>query len=216
MTNFDKEQIAKGLSAAAEVIGTSLSDTAAEIMLRDLSRYEYQDVIEALGRCCRECKYKLTLADIVDRLPAGGQMLPAPPLSEFKRKLSESYSSPIPEAQLERIGSLVQKAMIESGYRHFLDFVLERCDKRPTAARVRDLLSEYVTDAAPDQDHSKADCVDCDGTRFVECIREWRLDESGEKQPTGKWRRCSVEEYKATPADWRGSAMCHCHAGYAA
>lgn len=65
------QRIAEYIGATAEVVGHELSDTALEIMVRDLQRYEAGSVISALERCARECKYKLTLADIIERLDDG-------------------------------------------------------------------------------------------------------------------------------------------------
>ena len=67
----DKTLIAKTIGGVAEVVGHELSPVALTIMVRDLERYPQDQVIGALHRCARECKYKLTLADIIDRLDDG-------------------------------------------------------------------------------------------------------------------------------------------------
>lgn len=55
----------------AEVTGTSLSKAGAMAFVRALQRYPEQQVIASLHRCQVECKYKLTIADIVSRLDDG-------------------------------------------------------------------------------------------------------------------------------------------------
>lgn len=67
----DKVFIAKTIGGVAEVIGHELSAAALEVMVRELDRYPETHVIGALHRCARECKYKLTLADILERLDDG-------------------------------------------------------------------------------------------------------------------------------------------------
>jgi len=67
----DTNLIAKTIGAVAEVTGTELSKMALTVMVRDLSRYPQEQVIGALHRCARECKYKLALADIIERLDDG-------------------------------------------------------------------------------------------------------------------------------------------------
>lgn len=53
-----------------ELIGQEISDAALKSVVQELSRYPAAASLEALARCRRECR-KLTLADILDRLPGG-------------------------------------------------------------------------------------------------------------------------------------------------
>lgn len=64
-------KILEALTVAAELTGTDLSDTAKAAMTEDLAGYELQSVLDALNRCRRECKFRLTLADILERLDSG-------------------------------------------------------------------------------------------------------------------------------------------------
>ena len=61
--------IEKMIAMTAELTGTELSARAIAMMVSDLSEYAAEDVTVALKRCRRECRYKLTLADIIERLP---------------------------------------------------------------------------------------------------------------------------------------------------
>lgn len=52
------------------VIGQSMTDTELAMVVSDLSVYSQESVIVALTRCRRELK-RITLSDIIDRLPGG-------------------------------------------------------------------------------------------------------------------------------------------------
>ena len=53
-----------------ELIGQPISDAAAKAILAELRTYPKADVMDALMRCQKEL-HKLTLADILDRIPSG-------------------------------------------------------------------------------------------------------------------------------------------------
>lgn len=59
----------KALAVTAELTGTDWSKPAIEVIERELSSYPEESVFLALRRCQNEVRYKLTLADILDRLP---------------------------------------------------------------------------------------------------------------------------------------------------
>jgi hypothetical protein len=61
----------QALAVAVELTGTQLSEVAARIMAQDLARYPEAQVLEALDRCRRELKGRLTIADVVSRLGDG-------------------------------------------------------------------------------------------------------------------------------------------------
>jgi len=65
------EELIKTLGVVAEVMGHELSPNAARMMIAELSQYNEPMVLAALRRCARECKYKLSLADIISRLDDG-------------------------------------------------------------------------------------------------------------------------------------------------
>jgi hypothetical protein len=64
-------KLSDALFATAELCGTKLSEIAAELMLTDLSAYPAKDVQQALSRCRRELKGRLTIAEIVSRIADG-------------------------------------------------------------------------------------------------------------------------------------------------
>lgn len=61
--------ILKALAVTAELTGTEWSKEACRMIADRLTGYPEPAVLEALARCQGEIKYKLTLADILDRLP---------------------------------------------------------------------------------------------------------------------------------------------------
>jgi len=61
-------RILESLVVAAEMTGTELSKAAIRGMEMELNEYPEDAVLKALARCRRELKYKLTLADIIERL----------------------------------------------------------------------------------------------------------------------------------------------------
>lgn len=65
------ERIIKAITVALELTGTTLSDPAVKVMLDELATYPEADVLAAIKRCCTELRGRLTLADILDRLPNG-------------------------------------------------------------------------------------------------------------------------------------------------
>lgn len=52
-------------------VGQELSDAALELICADLAAYPPKGVAEALQRCRREVRGRLSLADILDRIPCG-------------------------------------------------------------------------------------------------------------------------------------------------
>lgn len=59
------------LQSTAELCGTRLSEAAAEMLLSDLSCYPAPAVLQALTRCRKELKGRLTLAEIISRIDDG-------------------------------------------------------------------------------------------------------------------------------------------------
>lgn len=58
------------VKATYEVIGQEISDLAMQTIVAELSEYPTQSVLLALTRCRKELR-RLSLADILDRLPGG-------------------------------------------------------------------------------------------------------------------------------------------------
>jgi hypothetical protein len=61
--------ILKALAVTAELTGTEWSKEACRMIADRLMGYPEPAVLESLARCQGEIKYRLTLADILDRLP---------------------------------------------------------------------------------------------------------------------------------------------------
>lgn len=63
------ETLLRMLAVAVELTGTDLSKTAARVMAEELAAYPEPAVLIALARCRRELRGRLTLPDVLDRLP---------------------------------------------------------------------------------------------------------------------------------------------------
>ena len=85
--------IDKLLAATLEVTGTKLSDQAVNLMLNRLSRECPEAVKHALSRCAEECRYKVTLADILGRLPDRDNEAPTDPELAWQIALRELWPS---------------------------------------------------------------------------------------------------------------------------
>lgn len=57
--------VTQALAVVCEVTGTGMSDPAKRFVLRELESHPAQDVLRGLERSSKECKGRLTLADIV-------------------------------------------------------------------------------------------------------------------------------------------------------
>ena len=64
-------KLIKAVAVTAELLGTELSDVAAEVMCSDLSAYPLDQVLASLVRCRKEIKTRLTTADVIERLDDG-------------------------------------------------------------------------------------------------------------------------------------------------
>ena len=73
----DKQTIGAALTVTADLIGWDLKESAMRAMAARLERYPVPDVLGALDRCACECKYKLTLADVIERLPPSPESITA-------------------------------------------------------------------------------------------------------------------------------------------
>lgn len=84
------ESILQAIAIAAELTGTELSRAAAQVMGKDLAMYPEAQVLGSLTRCRRECKGRLTLADVISRLDDGR---PGPEEAWAKLPRDESVTS---------------------------------------------------------------------------------------------------------------------------
>ena len=76
LTVEEQEKIAELIDATAEILGSQIKPQIIKIMCDDLSDYEFNDIQAALTACRREVKGRLSLKDIIDRLPKKGDELP--------------------------------------------------------------------------------------------------------------------------------------------
>lgn len=60
----------EALTATYAAIGQEMSDVAMALIARDLEAYQLRDVFTALSRCRKELR-RMSLADILDRIPGG-------------------------------------------------------------------------------------------------------------------------------------------------
>ena len=61
----------EALAVTAELTGTELSKAASTALCAELVAYPEADVLASLARCRRELRGKMSLSDILDRLPNG-------------------------------------------------------------------------------------------------------------------------------------------------
>lgn len=71
---MNQEQQVKVLEALAVVLdmaGQDMSEPAMEMIVDELASFDFVEVKKAIRRCARECKYKITLAEIIERIDDG-------------------------------------------------------------------------------------------------------------------------------------------------
>lgn len=58
------------LAVLSEVTGTEWSKPTVQVIERELQAYPEAEVLKAISRCIAECSKRVTLADILDRIPS--------------------------------------------------------------------------------------------------------------------------------------------------
>ncbi len=72
MSSYTRAQLLEAIAVAFEVCGsTTPSEGAAKVMLGALSEYDPAKVMTAIKRCMEEVRHRLSLADIIQRIPDG-------------------------------------------------------------------------------------------------------------------------------------------------
>lgn len=61
----------RAIQATIELVGAPMSEAAAELFVDDVSGYPEAQVLHALARCRKEVRGRLTVRDVIDRLPDG-------------------------------------------------------------------------------------------------------------------------------------------------
>ena len=77
LSEIEQNKVAVLIAGTAEIVGQGLNQTAIAIMCEDLAEWEFNDIQAALTACRREVKGRLSLKDIIDRLPKKGDELPS-------------------------------------------------------------------------------------------------------------------------------------------
>ncbi len=77
MTEDQKVELSRTLVATYEIMGAQCGSAAILLMTEDLCVYTVQEVSTALARCRRELKGRMTLSDILERIPSANPFLPA-------------------------------------------------------------------------------------------------------------------------------------------
>lgn len=67
----EHEAVVKTLAIVCEVTQTEYSAPARLLVVKQLSAYPARQVLASLERCAAECRFKLTLADVISRLDDG-------------------------------------------------------------------------------------------------------------------------------------------------
>jgi hypothetical protein len=70
-TTAERDEVIKTIALACEVTDTHWTRPAQLLVLEQLSHRPVKQVLAALGVCANECRFKLTLADIVQRIDDG-------------------------------------------------------------------------------------------------------------------------------------------------
>jgi hypothetical protein len=64
-------KIIEAVAVASEICGTTLSKPAARVFAEQLSNYDEVSTLNALNRCMRELKGRLTLSEVISRIDDG-------------------------------------------------------------------------------------------------------------------------------------------------
>ena len=73
----EKEKIADLIEITAEISGNPFKPQVIALMVEDLAEWDFNEIQAALNACRREVKGRLSLKDIIDRLPKKGDVLPS-------------------------------------------------------------------------------------------------------------------------------------------
>ena len=78
MTSKPTDMIRTAFIATLQATHTSIDDNTFRVILHELrseaDTHGEHAVRSALRRCIRECKHRVTLADILERMPSGARM----------------------------------------------------------------------------------------------------------------------------------------------
>lgn len=77
MTKEEMKSLGRAIIGTLEVMGTTASTVAVGLMVEDLCIYPVAEVSSALARCRREIKGRLSMADIMERIPSANPYMSA-------------------------------------------------------------------------------------------------------------------------------------------
>lgn len=125
MPKDDAIDLLEAVAVTAELTGTELSKIAARVMADDLAGYPVAQVLDALTRCRRELKGKLTIAAVIERIDDGR---PGPeeawamiPIAEAQTAvLNEEMSQAIPYDLIERGDTIAARMAFVETYRRLV------------------------------------------------------------------------------------------------
>ena len=83
------EKVSAALLAVGEITRAKWSDATVQYMLKELSAHQESDVLYALRKCAKECKFPVTLSDILTRL---GRPPPAAPYHRLIPKYDRTHN----------------------------------------------------------------------------------------------------------------------------
>lgn len=104
-----KKRIIKALGVACALTGTEMTDEQAEAMARQLDDYPEELVIAALKKASREVKFRLTLADVIERIDDGH---PSPEIAWAMVPKGEGTSAAVTAPMMQAYAAVVD--MLES------------------------------------------------------------------------------------------------------
>lgn len=96
------ETLIKAIAVTSEMTGTTLTDAAAGIMAQDLAQYPEHQVMNALTKCRRELRGRMSLADVIARFDDGR---PGP---------DEAWAMVAPALNDERVTMVITDEMMQA------------------------------------------------------------------------------------------------------
>ena len=104
------DRITAPLLAVCDLTRAKWADETVRYAVAELGEYQERDVLNAIRRCAKECKFPVTLADIVDRLAYKPATVP--------------YHRPFPEAGEDHTGQ-AQRGHLGRNEGHTMKFFLD-------------------------------------------------------------------------------------------
>lgn len=141
----ERDEIVKALAVVCELTGADFSQPARQYFLQELGGYGAADVLPALKACARECKRKLSLADVIEKIEEKRE----------KDKAASYWAMLSDESDLRR-RALTAGIPWESGKERVREMLknlgaLPPHDPAKDAARARSLAKEHWSETDADE-----------------------------------------------------------------